>query len=84
MAFLSFPFTFTEVDELLDKEVTYDSELTVNTQTICSYNPSRDMKGTIIRLTNGECYILPVCIGCFEELLEQTEAIIDLSDVCTN
>lgn len=84
MAFLSFPFTFIEVDELLDKEISYEGDLCVNTKLIVSYNGSKNNKETIVRLTNGESYILPVCIKCFEELLSDTEEIIDLLSVCEN
>jgi hypothetical protein len=84
MAFLSFPFTFTEVDEILDKEIEYEGDLTINTQTICTYNASRDNKSTIVRLANEDVYILPICLDCFEGILIETESIIDLSKVCTN
>ena len=84
MAFISFPFTFTEVDELLDKEISYDGDLTINTNTIVSYNASMDNKSTIIRLMDGEAYILPVYLECFEKLLAESEVIIDLSEVCEN
>ena len=88
MAFIQFPIMFVEddyekkVDLGLSPESTKDI-ITVNTQQICAYN-EMDNKNTLVRMANGDAYEVPLLISTFEELLSETEVIIDLTKLVSD
>jgi hypothetical protein len=86
MAFLSFPIYFIEGD--LDEERANlgfkprrtKGQININTFQICAYN-SNDNGHTMVRMSNGDVFEIPITIEGLESILSKTEVLIDLANV---
>jgi competence transcription factor ComK len=88
MAFLKFPIYFSEDDADLKenlglKSKRIEGEIIINTQQICAYNET-DYGYIIVRMTNGECYQIPLKLKEFEDLLYKTEVLVTLQALKEN
>jgi len=85
MSFIQLPIMFVEDDYEKKEDLGLSPKsikdiITINTQQICAYNEMEN-KNTLVRMANGDAYEVPLLLETFEELLSETEVIIDLTQL---
>lgn len=84
MPFIKIPFEFVIENDLTDKEETYTDLLSINTNHIVSYGPSKDKKNTLLSLSDGMSISIRMNVDDFEQVLVDIENVFDMSGVCEN
>lgn len=88
MTFIKFPVFFTEDQSEFKSELGLDlakekGEITINTNALCAYNEN-DNGHVMLRMSNGDCWELPMKMKEFEKILHKGEAMIQLINVENN
>ena len=89
MGFIQIP-TLWETDEDADRCENLKTEvkqemgyITINTRLICAYN-SMDNGNTMVRMSNGQDFEVPIKEDEFADLLNTVESVCSLSDIHEN